>query len=233
MARDIASSILANQSRQQPKVPITAPPGAGPDSGVVVSNVPGYIKAEDIRRGVCVDLPAFIQRMQFAAYTGKASTAVGSNFNWAYALSDRVPLGRYWEVIYASVVCLGGSATAVQRPALYLISPSKSPAENSQAYQADQTGFFAGQSTQNNNGPPVSPVALRVDEMNDGVSQEVVFVNSESVLLRTRKLIVPPGWRLMAYGGAEGAGQGGNLGEQWQLKIVYSEFLSSEDTDVL
>jgi hypothetical protein len=36
----------------------------------------------------------------------------------------------------------------------------------------------------------------------------------------------------MVYGGVDGMGQGGGLGEQWQLKIAFVEFLSSEDTDV-
>jgi hypothetical protein len=235
MPSSIADSILGSAvpSGSQSTKTITAPPFSGPGSGNAPPDVASVIKGSDDKKSVCVDLPAFIQRMQLANWIGQAATAIGSNYNWAYVLSDPVPLGRYWEVVNASAVCLGGSGTSIQHPSLYLLKQGSRPAANSLPYQADITGFFAGQSSQDNNGAPVGPTALRVDELTDVVPTQGVFIGAEVSLIRSRKLIVPAGWSLMVYGGVNGQGQGGGLGEQWELKIVYSEFLSSEDTDVL
>lgn len=227
----ISDQILGSKTTQ-PKVVVTGPPNGGPASGVAPAQLPTVIKAEDAYKDFCVNLPQFVQRMRFMSWTGEAATAIGSTDNYAYVLSDRVPLGRYWEVDRAGMVCLGGSASQQNYPSLFLIPPTLSPNENSQPYSADATGFFAGQSAAHNNGPPVSPVALRVDEFDEGDNQNPVQLLSETTMIRTRKLIVPPGWRLMGYGGADGAGRGGALGEQWQLKIVFAEFLMSEDTNV-
>ena len=229
---NIANSILQVRSNQ-PKSRITSPPLSGPDSGVVPPNVPGVIKANDLRSQVCVNLPSFLQRLQYKTYLGAASTSIGGTTNYSYTLSDTVPQGRYWVLEYASVTILGGSATAVNFVGMWAIPPGRLPAPNSAAYQADLTGFFAGQSAAHNNGPPIS-LAIRVDDGFGGTTplQGGYAVNAELPMVRDRKLLIPAGWTLIAYGGVNGNGQGGSLGEQFGLRIAFSEFLMEEDTDV-
>lgn len=230
---NLANQILGNQKPQQKINKITSPPFSGPDSGKVPAHLPGVIKAKGNRIEVCVDLPAFIQRLQYGQYLGAEATAIGANFNYAYTIAPTVPQGRYWILEYASVSLLNTGSEGF--PGLWLMPPGQLPAANAEPYQ-DNPAVFANTEAAPGavaNGPWVLR-GIRVDEA-DIVTQldgPGVKKYAEVVLVRARRLIIPQGWTLMAYGGGGGFGQGGSLGEQWLLNIAYSEFLMSEDTDV-
>jgi hypothetical protein len=170
------------------------------------------------------------QRLQTRTYQGQPSTALRVT-NYAYVLSDTVPADKFWALFYASAIITGGAGTAVNRVGLWLIIPGLLPAGNKTAYSANDT-FFQGSSATITNGPPVGPRAIRVDEANDGLSSDEYAVNAERVMVRARKLLVPSGCTLMAYGGGYGNGNGGANGEQFQLQITFVEFQNSENPDV-
>lgn len=172
------------------------------------------------------------QRLQTRVYQGQASAVIGpSTTEYAYVLSDTVPQDKFWEVFYASGIIIGGAGTAVNRVGLWLIFPGPLPAGNQATYQNNLT-FFQGSSSTAVNGPPVGPRGIRVDECNDGLSTDEYPVRAERVLIRARKLLVPSGCTLMAYGGGYGSGNGGAVGEQFQLQINFVEFQNSENPDV-
>lgn len=172
------------------------------------------------------------QRLQNRVYQGQASIVLGgSTSEYAYVLSDTVPPDKFWEVFFASGIIVGGAGTAVNRVGLWLIYPGPLPANNQAGYSNNPT-FFQGASATIINGPPVGPRAIRVDECNDGLSTDEYAVRAERVLVRARKLLVPSGCTLMAYGGGYGSGNGGALGEQFQLQISFVEFQNSENPDV-
>jgi hypothetical protein len=171
---------------------------------------------------------ALSQRLQTRTYQGAASTALRVT-NWAYVLSDTVPNDKFWEVFYASGIITGGAGTAVNRVGLWMLKPGPVPARG--AYQANDQ-FFQGSTSTLTNGPPVGPNGIRVDECNDGLAADEYAVNAERVLIRARKLLVPSGWTLMAYGGGYGNGNGGATGEQFQLQITFVEFQNGENPDV-
>jgi hypothetical protein len=229
----IADAIINNRSKQQPVQRITAPPFSGPDSGTAPSHLPGVITSSDLRRDVCVDVPSFVQRLQYRSYTGAAATAIGSNYNYAYVISDDVPQGRYWVVEYASGVILGGSGTAVNRIGLWAVPPGPRPAPNIAAF-SDNPNFFADSEAapgQIVNGPPLQQ-GIRVDEAEFGTSNSNWAIRSDIPLVRSRRLILRAGWCLLVWGGGDGFGNGGVLTEQFRLNMQYSEFLLSEDTEV-
>ena len=173
---------------------------------------------------------ALTQRLQQRTYQGAASTALRATANYAYVLSDTVPQDKFWAVFFASLIINAGAGTAVNRSGLWLIWPGALPAANRSAYQANDS-FFQGSTSLITNGPPVGPRAIRVDEENDQLSGDQYAVNSERVLIRARKLLVPSGCTLMGYGGSYGQGNGGANGEQFQLQISYVEFQNSENPD--
>lgn len=175
---------------------------------------------------------AFTQRLQQRTYQGAASTAVRASANYAYVLSDFVPPDKFWAVYLATLIPTGGGGTAVNRTGLWIIWPGPTmPAGNTAAYQANDN-FFQGSTATVTNGPPVGPRAIRVDEQNDGNSQDEYMIGAERVLIRARKLLVPSGCRLMGYGGSYGGGNGGAVGEQFQLQISFVEFQNTENPDV-
>ena len=228
-----ANQILGAGRTTQPKSKITGPVNAGPGSGVAPSHLAGVIKSRPSRLGDCVSLPPFLQRMQYAQYTGAASTGVGSTYNYAYTLAPTVPQGRYWVVEYADTALLGTGTEGY--PGLWMLPPGALPAGNAEPYQDNPTIFADTQAIPGEvaNGPWVFR-GIRVDEA-DVVSQQDgdgIKKYSTSALIRTRRLIVPQGWTLMVYGGGAGFGNGGAEGEQWLLNLAYSEFLYDEDTDI-
>jgi hypothetical protein len=172
-----------------------------------------------------VSLSTLAQRLVLATYLGKASGVVGSNYNYAYALSDVVPAGNFWVVVYASSISLqtGGA----ERQGLWVINPGPLPASNLSPYQNNLYFFQGATPVTVANGPPVGPYAMRVDEINDNNTDS--FRNgAEQVLLRSKKLVVPEGCTLMAHGGQLGIGSGGGLGEQFQLMLCYAQFSNDE-----
>ena len=181
--------------------------------------------------GCKLNLQKVARQIVRKSYTGAASTAIGSNYNYAYTLSDTVDDNHFWEVLFASVVILGGSGTAINRAGLWLLPPGKLPAANSVPYHNDP--FFAGSNAADCNGPPVGNYAVRVDEQNAGLNNDEFSIGTEVVCVKTRKLLVPPGCTLMAYGGGYGLGQGGSLTEQFNLNIWYVQGqLSTDDGDM-
>jgi hypothetical protein len=178
-----------------------------------------------------LNLNQIARRITWKTYAGAASTTIGSNYNYAYTISDGPDDNHFWEVLFASVVILGGSGTAINRAGLWLLQPGKQPASNSVGYHSD--AFFAGNTTAANNGPPVGNNAIRVDEMTDNDVDDGYNVNSEITMIRKRPLFVPPKCILLAYGGGYGNGQGGVLGEQFQLNIAYVQgAIGTDDGDV-
>lgn len=173
---------------------------------------------------------ALSQRLQQRVYQGVASTLLRAGSNYAYALSDTVPQDKFWEVFYASGIITGGAGTAVNRVGLWLLKPGVVPNRGA-AFTANDS-IFQGSSSTISNGPPVGPSGIRVDELNDGLSSDEYPVQAERVLIRARKLLVPSGWTLMAYGGGYGSGNGGATGEQFQLQITFVEFQNTENPDV-
>ena len=233
MENTIADSILGNRSKQQPVERLTGPPLAGPGSGHAPRNIPGVIKSEDSVIDLCVNLPAFLQRAQYKSYLGAAATGVGSTYNYAYALADTVPQGRYWVLLYASVAVIGTGTEAF--PGLWMLPPGNLPAPNIAAFQDNPLIFAdleaaAGEIA---NGPPVLQ-GVRIDDADyvSAADGNGVKKYTEQAMLRTRNLIIPANWTLMAYGGGAGFGNGGSLAEQFRLNIVFAEFLLREDTEV-
>jgi hypothetical protein len=179
-----------------------------------------------------LDLQQISRRITRKSYTGAAATGVGSNYNYAYTLSDTVGDNNFWEVLFASAVIVGGAGTAINRVGLWMLQPGKIPSNNLQPYHADP--FFTGNSVALCNPPPIGNLSVRVDEINDGQTQDDYAVNSERVLVRSRKLFVPPGCTLMVHGGGYGVGNGGNLGEQFTLNVWYVQGnLGVDDGDVV
>jgi hypothetical protein len=171
-------------------------------------------------------------RLQFKVYQGKASAVIGaSTTEYAYCLSDTVPDGKFWEVFYASGIILAGAGTQVNRVGLWMMRPGILPANNQQTYQ-NNPNVFQGATALSVNGPPVGPGGIRVDELDDGVSTDEYAKNAERVLIKSRKLLVPSGWTLMCYGGSYGNGNGGAVGEQFQLQIVFVEFSQDENVEI-
>lgn len=170
------------------------------------------------------------RRLQVKSYSGRVSIGIGTNYNYAYALSDTVPQGRYWVVLYASSF-VGQFGGVNLHFGLWSIVPGVLPVGNLQPYQRN-TWFFQGDVIPSiANGPPVGPYAMRVDDINDDPADNYV-PGAERVLIRSRKLIVPGGFTLMAYGGASGFGNGGSVGEQFQFQIAVADFASNEIQDV-
>lgn len=179
-----------------------------------------------------ISLNEISRRIQFKTYQGQPSAVIGgSTSEYAYVLSDTVPQGHFWSVFFASAIILGGAATAINRAGLWLVKPGKLPVNNLQPY-ANNLDFFQGATALAVNGPPVGPQAIRVDELNDGVTTDQYNARAERVLIRARKLLVPGGFTLMCYGGAYGNGNGGNVGEQYQLQIAFVDFKETETPEV-
>jgi hypothetical protein len=180
-----------------------------------------------------ISLADIARRLQFRSYQGAASIVIGgSTSEYAYTLSDTVPLDKYWAVIYAAGIIVGGAAGATNRVGLWLCKPGPLPPNNFQPYSSNPN-FFAGTTAALLNAPPVAQAfAIRVDELNDSVGNDEYNKGAERVLVRTRKLLVPGGCTLMAYGGAYGTGNGGAVGEQYQLNIGFVEFKNSETPEV-
>jgi hypothetical protein len=163
-------------------------------------------------------------------WRGPLAGAVGSNYNYSYALSDTVPVGKFWIVLFASSIQLQTSGGALN--GLYVINPGQLPAGNLVAY-GNNLYFFQGATPVTvSNGPPVGPYAQRVDEIFD-VDADAYKNGAEQVCVRNRKLIVPSGCTLMAYGGQNGIGSGGGLNEQFQLQAFYAEFSNDEAQEVV
>jgi hypothetical protein len=229
----ISDSILKSRSKQQPVEQLTGPPLAGPGSGHTPAHLPGVIKARDAYKEFCADLPAFLQRSQFRQYLGSIATSIGSTYNYGYALADAVPQGRYWVVTYASVVLVTSGSEGF--PGLWMLPPGIRPAGNNAPYQDNPLVFADTEPSAGEvaNGGPILQ-GIRVDDadyvsMADGNGLKP---GAESVMLRTRMLIVPQNWSLMAWGGGAGFGNGGAEPEQFKLNILFSEFLLNEDTEV-
>lgn len=229
----ISESILNGRSKQQPVHRITAPPLSGPGSGVAPSHLAGVIKSEDAPQEFCVDLPAFIRRLQYNSFTGAIATAIGASYNYAYAFTPDVPQGRYWVLQYASGVILGGSGTAINRIGLWMLPPGPRPAPNSAPFQDNPLVFADTNATPGGsaNGPPILQ-GIRIDESEFGTSNSNWATQADIPLVRSRRVIIPSGWCLLVWGGGDGFGNGGVLGEQFRLNILYSEFLVSEDSEV-
>lgn len=181
--------------------------------------------------GCKLTLDQIVRRLQFRMYAGAPSAVIGaSTSEYAYTLSDTVPNDKFWAVFFASGIILGGAAGATNRVGLWLIQPGPLPPNNFQPYQA--SNFFSGNSAAKVNGPPVGPQAIRVDEMNDSQGNDEYNIGAERVFIRARKLVVPSGCTLMAYGGGYGNGNGGAVGERFQLNIGLVEFKNTEEPEV-
>lgn len=170
-------------------------------------------------------LSQIAQRLILATWKGQPAGAVSSNYNYAYTLSDTVPVGKFWVIWYGSVISLqtGGSV----RTALYAINPGLLPFGNSVAYSRNHNFFQGDVIPTITNGAPVGPFARRVDELNDNNTDS--YANgAELVAIRTHKLILPEGWTIMASGQSGGFGVGGGLNEQYQLNFAYAEFSNDE-----
>lgn len=177
-----------------------------------------------------VPLSTLAQRLTPATYQGKPSGALGSNYNYAYALSDTVPVGKFWIVLYASCTNLQSSGAA--EVGLWVIYPGQLPSSNLSPYTNNIYFFEGADKTFVSNGPPVGPYAIRVDEVTDTNTGNQMH-QAEQVMLRSRKLIVPSGCTLMAFGGKDGVGSSGGLGEQLQFNTFYAEFDNDEAVEVV
>lgn len=163
-------------------------------------------------------------RLQTRYYVGTPAGTIGSNLNYAWVLSDKVQSGRYWEVFRASSKILAG--TGVESTGLWLIPPGSSlPGANGAPYT--RNAFFAGDTAQNANGPPVGR-AIRVDEMDANLTSEIFTATSEISFIRARRLLVPSGCILMAYNGADAGSTGGAAFAQLSLEIQFIEFQETE-----
>lgn len=178
-----------------------------------------------------LSLSQILQRLIPASYQGQPAGGVSSNYNYAYCLSDSVPLNKFWVVLYASVYTPG--ASAVMRAGLWTVLPGILPYDNSVVYSRNHQFFQGDIIATITNGPPVGYTSLRYDEFNDFSNTDAVAQGSEKVMLRDRKLLLASGSSLLAYGGSYGFGVGGGLGEQFGLQIAYAEFDNDETETVI
>jgi hypothetical protein len=168
-----------------------------------------------------VNLSQLANRITTSIYQGQAAGFAGNNYNYSYTLSDTIPANMYWLLVYASLVVSGNGGN--NHVGMWAINPGVLPTANKNAYQRNNW-FFQGDIIPTiANGPPVGPYAYRIDQSNDNPTESYAL-NSERVMLKSRRVILPPGTTLLGYGGASGFGLGGGIGEQFRLKIAYAVF---------
>lgn len=185
------------------------------------------------------------QRMQTRSYQGPAAGNIGTTLNFAFAISDPVPLGKAW-MIYAASVSMdtsNGSVAEVanQEPELFILkagTPMPSTA-NQQPY-TQYSVFLSHKLGISNfvsicNGPPVDPAfGVRIDDStNDDIGQPAALSSPQTLaLLRGRTpLLVGPGEMLLVNN--HGNNTGGGLRAILSLTIRFVELSLTESVESL
>jgi hypothetical protein len=183
----------------------------------------------------------FAQRLQQAAFTGPAATAIGALENFTYAASPVVPQGKYWLVVAASVlhdVPSGDADTGANEAAtLYLV--------NNPSLRPSMTGLYGQQkifgshkmgtpdTTDLCNWLPVdSSCSVRIDyQISNDVNPAVgVTTPFEQTLIRGGvPLILPQNCFLMVTNATPGCD--GPLNAQLTLKLWYALMDQTESVD--
>lgn len=176
------------------------------------------------------------QQMQLKMYQGPVTGAVGANYNYTFAVSDAVPQGFYWLVLFVSVFIDGITANPPdEAAALYLLMPGAKLPQNKVTYGQWPIflSHFAGVSNPTDvcNGVPVDPaVSVRVDESisNDINNAQSAAPFEQNMIGRNRvPLIVPSGCALLAHNDVVQAG--GGLNVQLTMKVVFVQVPNNQD----
>jgi hypothetical protein len=238
-APNIASGILKTGSGQPvvgAPTPQTPSPGAGTPSGIFSAPIGPFSPLRG-SGAVCVSRFSLLQRSQFQRYQGPVTANGGVSSQFPYVVSPPVPPNKFWIVMKASgVVVANPTAPNTLNLGLWLMPPgSAPPALYNGSDPGDTTGqYFANYGAEPvSNGPPPNR-GLRIDQGTVGdtdVTPEFAQ-GVEYAFIRSQELYVPSGYQLMAYAGVSRQGIGG-AGNQIELRLFYSEFDNSEDTQVL
>lgn len=188
--------------------------------------------------GVCKLTVAQLFKMaQLRVYTGPISTLVGSTNNFAFAISDQVPLNMYWVVLACGVMVnapgiSGGVASS--GASLYVLLPGLAqPIPNNSVFQQYPLflSYINGVSNfvTTCNGGPLDPAhAMRVDDQMtlDFTSSSGTTTTFEQNMLRYRKaLILMEQQYLLTSSWINGIVIGSTHGLQLTLKVLIAELI--------
>jgi hypothetical protein len=237
ITEDILSS-SASAASQQPSgggeinVPPSKTTASGAESSILMRTPGPYNPTQG---STCVPRGQMMQRLQLRSYQGQPSAVpvpIGANYNMAYVFGDVVPANRYWIVIECSVLFQqpgGGSGSGW--PALFMV-PSNLININLNAPADYQEIPLFTSTTAVANGQPVSPLAIRVDDIPFIQDQGEGTPPQEYKMIAGRKLFVPQGYGLAAYSGGQGGNNsGGNENTSLLLKIMFAEMNLNEYTE--
>jgi hypothetical protein len=187
-----------------------------------------------------------LRRAKLRVYQGNPATAVGSTYNYAFAISDQVPANKYWAVLAASGFMGGSEGTdpVDMGCALYIVFPNAPQPipSNLQSVGYKQWPIFLSQvgGVSNYatvcNGLPTDPAStIRIDEQvgQDAISNAGATAPYEVALIRGKKpLLVNELCYLLATTAVNGVVIGNHLSSQVTLKLLVAEMNQYEDVDL-
>lgn len=181
-----------------------------------------------------------MKRLQLAFYTGPQSSAIGSSYNYTYAVSDTVPLGNYRAIFAASAFINSGNTAVPDQEALLYMLFAGAPLPVMNGPYAQQKIFLsysggASSTATICNGVPVDPAyGIRIDDSTgeDNNSPSGQSTPCELGLFRGhRPLLVPEGCALLCHNGTPTLASG-TLGAIITLRLSYVQLKLSEDFDL-
>lgn len=182
--------------------------------------------------GCFMDSPGnFLARAITKFYQAPSPTAIGGSYNYAVAVSDVVPTGKYWRILRATAYGQNGTGADTE-PILWLVPQTSAQTvvpSTGEAYFRNP--LFSQSATVCNALPVVDPAMLRVDDLTSvDIATPSGIVANQSVewnLLRGgSRLFVPTGCRLAVSN--HGVPNSGQIGIDIALKIYYVEMPYNE-----